>query len=565
MVEDPDAALRDAALAKRLGAAIVEYRVDHLFHGDSDGEPDTFGARQVERLVSESPLPCIITCRPSFEGGGYDGDDASRISLYEHLGTLPHPPSYLDVELATYNRSANLRQKVHLAVGHPSPRQDPPTRLILSAHDFNTRPANLSRLITEMRSSDAAAVHKIAFRARSLRDNLELFEILRHADRPTIALGMGEFGLMSRVLAPKFGGLLTFASLRESSTTAPGQPTIEELTSLYRFSSIGRSTKVYGVIGWPVSHSLSPHVHNAGFGASGHDGVYLPLPVAPEWEHFKATLAALLDDPALDFAGASVTLPHKEHLLRFALEDRSRTWHIDALSRGCGAANTLTVRPDGSCAVLNTDAPALVDSLAVGMGLAAAAEPPNLDGLRVAVIGAGGVARAAAGGLMNAGATVVVYNRTQSRADELVKKLSAWGEDSGCRGRVVSGPWERLDKSCANALINCTPVGMQGGPQPDALPVPESALSNCTEPVTVLDTVYSPLNTPLLRRSRELGLRTIDGTDMFVRQAVRQLENWFRASGLGFEPTRRADTILLYRRIVLSRLEKPAEESPGGS
>lgn len=518
LVEDVDAALRDAALARDAGASLVEYRVDHVFHGTGEGGSfDDFGLAQVKRLCNESPLPCIVTCRSASEGGGYDGDDMARVSLYEALGTMSapeHPPRYIDVELATYTRSANLRQKVDLAVDHPGQRRDLSTALILSAHDFQGRPANLSRTLAAMGAEPAAAVHKVAFRARSLRDNLEIFEILAHASRPTIALGMGEFGLLSRVLAPKFGAFLTFASLRDQSATAPGQPTIDQLRRLYRFDSIGPRTSVYGVIGWPVGHSMSPLVHNAGFAALGHDGVYLPLPVPAEWEHFKATLLALLDDPRLDFRGASVTLPHKEHLVRLAREDSARRWRIDASAERCGAANTLVVGPDGACTISNTDAPAAVAPLREAVG--------DLTGKRAAVIGAGGVARAVAAGLLEAGATVVVYNRSRERAEALVGDMS----QAFPAGRCVVGPWDAMGRCCCEILVNATPVGMRGGPDPAASPVPESVIASCAKSGVVMDTVYNPVRTPLAAACEEKGVRFIDGRRMFVEQALLQADVW---------------------------------------
>ncbi len=539
MVDDIDEALRAAAGAKAAGADLVEYRVDHVFHG---GDPagaaplafDAFGAARCERLCAESPLPCIVTCRAADESGGnggYDGDDASRVSLYEHLGTLPpsrHPPRYLDIELASYTRSANLKHKVNLAVDFPARSRELAPGLILSAHDFNGRPPNLSRVVAAMNAEPAASVSKIAFRARSLRDNLELFELLRAAQRPTIALGMGEFGLMSRVLAPKFGAFLTFAALRDSAATAPGQPTLDDLLNLYRFRSINARTKVFGVIGWPVGHSLSPRLHNAGFARHGLDAVYLPLPIPPEWEHFKATLGALLDDPHLDFRGASVTLPHKEHLVRFAREDRSRRWSIDAVTERCGAANTLVVHSDGSCAVSNTDAPAAVASLGALIG--------TVEGRRVAVIGAGGVARGVACGLLQAGAAVVIYNRSRGRAERLVADL-AGSSDQGpaAPGKMGVGPWERLAGTCCDAFINCTPVGMKGGPEPDGMPLPPQGelADRCAGPggPAFMDTVYSPPDTPMIRYARARGLRFVGGADMFVRQAVMQLDQWLRAAG----------------------------------
>ena len=543
MVESVEAALRDAAQARALGASIVEYRIDQLFHGGNDAA----GADAAQALVERSPLPCIITCRSAAEGGHYDGDDADRIALYERLGTLPVPPRYLDIELAAYLRSANLRQKIHLAIDHPAHTRDLHSGLILSAHDFNARPANLFSIVESMRAQPVASIDKIAFRCRSLRDNLELFELLMHQSRPTIALGMGEFGLISRLLAPKFGGFLTFASLRESGATAPGQPTIDELLNLYRFNAIGRDTRVYGVIGWPLAHSKSPLVHNAGFAAAERDAVHLPLPIPPEWEHFKATLYALLDFAPLHFRGASVTIPHKEHLVRFAREDTTRKWTIDPLSNRCGAANTLLVREDGSCSISNTDAPAAIESLESHTG-----GPGSLKGKRIGVLGAGGVARAIAAGLVDAGATAVIFARRREQAEQLVEATA--GTPGG--GKAVAGVWARLCGSCCDGLVNCTPVGMAGGSDPDSSPVPDEELGNLPAGAPVLDTVYKPVETPLLKAVRRLGRTPIDGTGMFTNQAVRQMTLW-----LADNPGRRAITpaalSTLYRDIVNKTLEPP--------
>ena len=299
LVESVVQAHARAAVAGERGADLVEYRLDTFV------EPD-----QVATLVGGSPLPCIVTCRPTWEGGEYDGNEQERISLLEYAclpaaASSPRDraadgpasttrgvsgaPAYVDVELAAYQSSANLRQKVGLMVSHDDQlRRDVGTGLILSAHDFTTRPADLDRRIMAMAEAPACRVIKVAWWARSLRDNLEAFEILGRRLKPTIALCMGEFGLPSRVLARKFGALLTFASLDGSQATAPGQPTVDELKNLYRWDRLGPETAVYGVIGYPVGHSLSPAIHNAGFDAAGYDGVYLPMPIPPEYEHFKA-------------------------------------------------------------------------------------------------------------------------------------------------------------------------------------------------------------------------------------------------------------------------------------
>lgn len=587
MVQDVPAALADATAARDLSADLVEFRLDDFFTGAAG----TAGDREIAavvRLVRESPLPCIVTCRPSQgdEGGRYDGDEAARISLFERLGTADaptdHPPRYIDVELATYTRSANVKQKINLAVRHDAQVRDLSTSLILSTHDFEGRPRDLLRKISAMRAEPAAAVLKIAYHARSLRDNLELFDILKETDRPTIALAMGEFGLMSRVLAPKFGGFLTFASLRPASTTAPGQPTVRELLDLYRFRSINARTRVFGVIGYPVGHSLSPAIHNAGFESIGESGwterdvqgsnipgtnaggVYLPMPIPPEYEHFKATLGAMLDHPTLTFSGCSVTIPHKEHLLRFAREELSRQdddtcddissaphWHIDPSASDSGAANTLAVRRGThgritACIVRNTDGPAALEALQQRFSTLATA--------RVGILGAGGAARSIASELLRAGAGVVIFNRTLKRAEELARDFSTrFGP------RIEAASLGALTDHPCDALINCTPVGMTGGPAPDESPVTESQLRQCaslssarSHTLIVMDTVYNPLETPLLRFARNERLVTIDGLQMFVRQAAAQFHEW----------TNHTAPISLFDRVARETLESRIPKPP---
>ena len=468
-VDTPEQALADAQHAQLAGADMVEFRLDAFIEEASQIDACV-------KLVADSPLPCIATCRPSWEGGEYEGDEDTRIALFERLAEAEHAPRYIDIELAT---------KIKPDIGDG---------LILSTHDFEGRPANLTRQLLQLRDS-SAAVHKIAFRARSLRDNLELFDILTQRDRPTIALGMGAFGLMSRVLAPKFGGFLTFASLKPDATTAPGQPTIADLFDLYRFKSITRTTKTFGIVGDPVEHSRSPAMHNAGFERVGFDGVYLPLPVAPGYESLKATLTELLASDSLDLMGLSVTMPHKVNLVRLA---RDQGWAIDDLAGRCGAANTL-LRDGDTIRVMNTDGPAVVGCLErAGV---------ELNDAPVLVLGAGGMAQAAAFALADAGANVHIHNRTAERAQDLASKIdNATHLDS-------------LDTlPSMRAIVQCTPIGMAGGPAPGESPIPADA----TGDATIVETVYHPRETPLVKAATARGLRVIDGLDVLVTQAAAQ-------------------------------------------
>ncbi|MFW5653055.1 MAG: shikimate dehydrogenase family protein, partial [Planctomycetota bacterium] len=364
-----------------------------------------------------------------------------------------------------------------------------------------------------------------------------------------------------------------------------------------------------------VGHSLSPDVHNRAFELANHDGVYLPLPVPTEYEHLKATLGSLLHDPRLDFAGASVTVPHKTQILQIARDwrdgggDRLQI-EIDPLVDEVGAANTVVVRrgdehAPGSngltVALHNTDAPALVTSALAALGAPMKAGrdtdidghacPTDLKGLRVAVIGAGGVARAAVAGFSRLGATVVIYNRTFDRAHALAEAFSQLSvqlqgdisEETSAdarRRRVVAAQFDRLPRTCAHIIINCTPVGMQGGPAPNGIPVPESALLPASSddsprltpefgccradaddaligtgrvvvepawfngPTLIFDTIYNPFRTPLLRAAEANGLRTLNGLDMFIRQAAAQFTLW-----TGREPDQHAMRQAAARRL----------------
>ena len=570
MVQDEVSALADAAAARDAGAELVEFRVDEVFSGarNTHGELDDREVGTILRIVAGSPLPCIVTGRHASEGGKYDGDDAARIALYERLGTAggggagsgkgvgsvpgEHPPKYLDIEFASYTRSANLKQKVNLAVDHPGQQRDVRTGLILSMHDFQGRPGDLLRRVGAMQEEPAARIIKVAFHARSIRDNLECFDLLTDnaagGGKLMIALAMGRFGLMSRVLAPKFGGFLTFASLRKQSTTAPGQPTVGELLNTYRFRSINAKTRVYGVIGDPVEHSMSPLVHNAGFEAisadageakgeaegderGGFDGVYLPLPVPKEYEHFKASLAALIDHSRLDFCGCSVTIPHKQHLVRFARERMDggddHPWEIDERSLACGAANTLVISRDRlglpiGAKVMNTDAAAAVECLRGPLGVK---EDASFAGKRIVLVGAGGVARAIAAGLLDAGVLVVIVNRTRANADAVAAELGASGLAKN-GGNIAAAEMADLVRTRCDALVNCTPIGMSGGPAPKDSPISVEDLRASSPDAVVMDTVYNPISTPLLEQAALAGLRTVDGVQMFVRQAAMQFEAW---------------------------------------
>ncbi len=501
-VAEVEDALERAKHAAAAGARLVEWRVDALV--GQAGATEAIGG-----LLAATPMPCILTCRPSWEGGTFEGDDEDRIEMLEAVIASGAPPKYVDLELRLHQERPELSRRVIDAIDRANGDEGVDVGLILSAHDFDRRPIDLIQKIEAMTTEPACSIIKVAWFARSLRDNMEAFAVLRERSKPTIALCMGELGVMSRVLAPKFGGFLTFASLSRGGETAAGQPTIADLLGLYHFDSIGPATEVYGVIGWPVGHSLSPKIHNVGFEAVGHDGVYLPLPVPPEYEHFQATVGALLDDEALNFCGASVTIPHKEHLLQFAME---RGGAIEPLALGIGAGNTLTLLADGVLEASNTDCAAAIKALCARMDI----DFGDLAAKTIAILGAGGVARGIVAGLAQLGANITIFNRTRERAETLVHAFKEIAP-------IAIGEPEQLGVERFDVYINCTPLGMAGTEFADASPLPDGAP---LDGAVVMDTVYNPVETPLLRQAEAEGAKTLDGLAMFVRQAGTQFKHW---------------------------------------
>ncbi len=539
-VTDLAKAKADIAAAAEAGADMVELRIDTAFEFNSEAE--------LQELISTTIIPCIVTCRPTWEGGQCLLADSDRIPTIERMA---EDAAYVDLELHADRSASTL---IHL------PRDSRPA-LIFSSHDFQGRPERLYNIVLEMNRLPSE-VNKIVWTARTLRDNLEAFELLRTRQKPTIALCMGETGLISRILAKKFGAFLTFASLDSAAQTAPGQIPISDMKRLYRWDSITPNTKVYGVVAQPVMHSMSPAIHNAAFTATEHDGVYLPLLVEGSYESFKAFMESFLHAEGLDLAGLSITLPHKQNALRYL---QYKGAEIEPLALRIGAVNTIVIRqgfrvkgsgletpepetlnPKPSSPEprtpnpepllgLNTDYPAILDSITSALNI----QREDLTNYRVAVIGAGGTGRTAVAALAHYGATVVVYNRTRDRADALA------AEFNGQTGKVVAASMEKLCDSCCQIYINTTSVGMH--PNVDESPLGDSP-PNFTPDTLVFDTIYNPMKTKFLQQAQAAGAKTIGGIEMFLRQAAAQFQAW---TGLN------APTATM-REVIENRLTPPA-------
>ena len=498
---------RDVSLAAEAGADIVELRVDQF----SD-------AKQLQELIAACPVPTIVTCRPHWEGGECRWSDEARFEL---IGDgVKGAATYVDVELKSLSN-----QPARWAARDARPG------LIVSAHDFMNRPDRLYNILRDLAQSPGD-VSKIVWMARTIRDNLEVFEILQNKTKPTIALCMGEPGLISRVLAKKFGAFLSFASLHPAHATAPGQVTIADMKRLYRWDALGPATRVYGVIGSPVAHSMSPAVHNAGFEETKFDGVYLPLLVNEGYESFKAFMESFVSFNALDLCGLSITIPHKENALRYL---QGIGAEVEPLAASIGAVNTIVIdrsTPRPSLRGFSSDYAAILDSITSKLAISRDA----LADYRVAVLGAGGTGRTAVAALAHCGATVVVYNRTVERAQALADEFN------GNRGKVVAAKFEKLCDSRCQIYLNTTSVGMH--PKVDHSPIDVSP-PKWTADTLVFDTVYNPMKTKLLGQAESAGAQTINGVEMFVRQAAAQFEAW----------TNKPAPIATMRAVIEARLK----------
>jgi 3-dehydroquinate dehydratase/shikimate dehydrogenase len=374
-------------------------------------------------------------------------------------------------------------------------------RLILSAHNFETKFDNINKVYRSIITIFPAAIPKLVYTAGHINDCFEAFDLLHQTGGERIVFCMGEAGLISRIIAKKLGSLVTFASIDEKTATAPGQLTIEQLKRLYRLDSMSSDTELFGVIAEPVGHSLSPAIHNACFAEKKMNKLYLPLLVKGGQSEFDLFLNSVIVRKWLNFRGFSVTIPHKQNALNYI---RSKQGFVEPLAEKIGAVNTLVIKEDGRTAGYNTDYAAALDSITSALKVNKA----GLKKLTVAVIGAGGVARAIVAGLSDACAKTKIYNRTIQKAERLAAEF-------GCEFAGL----DDLKNLDAELVINCTSIGMH--PNVDATPLPQEYLK---KGMAVFDTVYNPAETLLLKQAKKKRLKRIDGLSMFINQAMAQFK-----------------------------------------
>lgn len=458
MVEKAEALVHDNVF--------LEFRLDYL------ARPALALPKIKQFLEYHQQVVAIGTCRRATSGGKFRGSVASQLEILGKAAAAGC--QVLDVELQTA-----LRCK-------PEQLQKLRTRaaLLLSFHDFHAT-KKLEETLAKM-AAYPADFYKIVATATTLYDNVAMMKFLeKSGDRRLIGLCMGEPGIISRVLGVRAGSVFTFAAVSEGERTAPGQITAQELRSTYRIEQVDAATRVYGVAGDPIEHSLSPAVMNTAMRRENVNAVYLALHA----KSLKDLLACVRDIP---IHGISVTMPYKEEILQHLDNTDSHTTKI-------GACNTVVRAQDGKLYGFNTDTSGIIRPLEQRL---------SLEQAKVLVLGAGGAARAAVFGLKERGAEVYILNRSAAPAQKLARQAKA---------KTIKR--SDLKKMIPDVIINATPLGMGNTRES---PLEESEINARW----VFDMVYDPVETRFLKLAKARGAQVIPGVEMFVHQAARQFEIW---------------------------------------
>lgn len=467
---DPHKLLEHARREADAGESFFEFRLDYL------PAPEQ-GIATIRRFLAARPDCSILaTCRRHQNQGRFNGSVEQQIGILS--AAVDAGARAVDIEIES---AENAGARLGAFRGK--------ARLILSYHNYDGTPSPETVLRRMLRIP--ADAYKIVTTARKPSDNFRVLALTKsHPRTPLVVLAMGEAGFPTRVLSTAWGGLFTYAAPNASEGTASGQVSARLLRHLYRVEKFSRAAKIYGVIADPVRHSISPAVHNRAFQAHHLDAVYLPFLVQPPQLKDFFILAA-----KLPVAGFSVTIPHKQKVMRYLDV-------VHPLARRIGAVNTVWKKA-GKWRGTNTDAEAVTVPLARRLRLAKSS---------ILLVGNGGAARSAAYALIEGGARVFIVGRNPDRVRSLAK---ACGAEPLLR--------EQAEARKFDAVVHATPLGM--------FPHTEGCFFQDSIPAQlVFDMVYNPIETALARRAAEQGLTFISGLQMFLEQAVRQFEIWTGAT-----------------------------------
>ena len=459
----------------------MEFRLDYL------SNPALILPGLKKFLEYHSHVIAIATCRRAANGGKFRGTVQSEVDLLVKAAAAGCQIVDLSLESAT-KLKPNEIEKIRSRAG-----------MILSFHDFRGT-KNLDKTFERMQQFPADFI-KIVSTATCLSDNVTMMKFLEHTsdNRSMVGVCMGEQGIISRVLGVRAGSQFTFAAATVGEETAPGQIAARTLRETYRIEQVDNATRVYGVAGDPVAHSLSPLLMNTAFRREAINAVYLSLHA----KTIKDLIACARDIP---LHGISVTMPYKEEIIK-------HLDNTDPVTAKIGACNTVIRSQDGKLYGFNTDVFGVLRPLEARMAIK---DAPIL------VLGAGGAARAAVFGLRERGANVYVMNRTASAGQRLAKQAKA-----KYLGKSQLKPL--MKKMQFQVVINATSVGMDDPGKPSKAskdtPLNEAELK-MPGAKYLTEMVYAPAETKLMKIARAMGMEIITGAEMFVHQGARQFEIW---------------------------------------
>ncbi|KAI3773117.1 hypothetical protein L6452_04316 [Arctium lappa] len=477
--ETKEEMVKSMEIAKEEGADLVELCMESI--------PNI---SDVELVLKQRTLPAIVSFRQNSQKFLCKGDTKHKCLQVLRLAVeLDVEFVEIDLELAS-NMIHEVMQK----------REN--SKIIVSSYvkcGIHSK-EKLGNLLICLQSTGADIV-KLVTEVAYITDVAPVFHVLTHSQVPVIVRAVGDRGLISQLLGPKYGAFMVSGSLGGKSI--PGLPPLLSIKNIYKLDNVDVDTKVFGVVSNPVGHSKGPLLHNPAFRYCGYNGIYVPLLV----DNIKEFLRVY---SCTDFAGFSIGLPHKEAAVACCDE-------VDPLAKSIGAVNTIVRRPaDGKLVGYNTDCDACITAIedALRERQVSNGEVPNVSpiaGRLFVLVGAGGAGRALAFGARSKGARVVIFNRNFERGESLARAVS---------GEAL--PINHLDAFCPESgmiLANCSAIGME----PDVHLTPVSK-ENLRSYDLVFDAVYTPRNTRLLQEAVEIGVTVVSGVEMFIRQALGQFK-----------------------------------------
>lgn len=454
-------------------ADVIELRFDCLDHGQLDLALD-----QLPKISKQY----LVTFRPSEQGGKRVLPLSTRIMFWKRAVKA----------LADHDFLADHESDLDFPFGFDR------RRIIRSHHYFGGSPDDLRPTYFELSDLNDEIV-KIAADCVDIADTIKVWKLIETAksnNGDVIPIAMGEVGKWTRILGPAFGASVTYASLRVGGETAPGQITADDLINVFRARDLDRETLIYGIIAGNTSYSVSPWLHNAAFKEAGMNRVFVPLQVTDLDKFVQRMVNPETREIDLNFAGFSVTNPHKQAIIPHLDE-------IDETARRIGAVNTVKIE-GGKLSGYNTDASGFIAPLKESFGA--------LKGARVAIAGAGGAARACAFALRQESADVVVLARNTSKAAALSDEFDIEIE------QFPAGH----QKYEADILVNTTPLGTKGETVDETI----ATADQLSDVKLVYDLVYNPAETRLMREAKTAGVTTINGLEMLIAQGALQFNIW---------------------------------------